>query len=117
MASIQLCVCAEFGPEPEVSEATEERVSPCLTTWVEPLSALEMLPAPRAEAEPGVGAGLGLGIGAGAATSLGGTGDMDDVSCEGGTSVLRSTRAIAPSRGPAPVDGAATGVLLATDWP
>src|SRR5262245_33417332 len=109
MANIQLCVCGVFGPSPDVEDATPDRVSPCLTTCVEPLSALALgvLPAPRDEVD---GAGAGVGAGAGD-PSLGGTGDIEDVSCEGGT----SARAMDPSRDPVPVDGAATGALLATD--
>src|SRR6187399_1581741 len=101
MANIQLRVCGEFVAAPEAEVAICDNVSPRLTVWLVPPAALALLPAPA-------------DIGRGALDSSGALGEMDDVSCDGGTC---DPRAIAPSCAPAPAAGAATGALEAGVWP
>ena len=108
MANIQLRVCGEFAELPEAAEAIDDNVSPRLMTWVEPLAALAVLPTPaevgRAALEEDVGVGL--------LAASGGVGEIEEVSCDGGTC---DPRAIAPSCAPAPAVGAATGAFEADD--
>ena len=85
MANIQLRVCGEFAEAPEAEEAIDDKVSPRLTTWLEPPSALAELPAPADIARDELGAGD---------DSPGGVGEIEEVSCAGGTC---EPRAIAPS--------------------
>jgi hypothetical protein len=60
---------------PEADDAIDDSVSPRFTTWLEPLAALGLLPAPAAIA----------GAGGDPVDSPGGVGEINDVSCEGGT--------------------------------
>jgi hypothetical protein len=103
MANIQLRVWAEFAELPEAEDAIDDNVSPRFTTWLEPPAALlALLPAAAAIACEGLGED----------DSSGGLGEIDEVSCDGGTC---EPRAIDPSCTPVPAKGAATGALEAGD--
>jgi hypothetical protein len=75
MANIQLRVWAEFAELPEVVDAIDDNVSPRFTTWLEPPAALALLAAPAAIACEGLGED----------ESSGAVGEIDEVSCAGGT--------------------------------
>src|SRR5580700_3425165 len=99
MATIQLRVRGVLGLAPAVLLAMADKVSPRWTTCIDPPSA--SLPAALARAGGATLAALESGPAAAAAAAAGGS----------------PARAIAPSRLPAPVEGALTGEAATADWP